>query len=536
MVIAPLIERELKRALTKRWPHRLRSAVALGAGFLAYLTLVSSTTWPMANGPGRWLFFALGSFLVTLSALIGPAFTSLAFEQERTSKMLDLLLISDVGAKGLVFAKLVSHTTPILQAILSCLPVLALPIIVGGIDGGEIMRMSLLCLATLLLSSVAGVFASSRFESGKSAVLFTATLLTLVLIAPYWLDRVLSGSSHPIYYFPGLIQAFSCCSEIIYRIAPHTYWATIQAMGVLSVGLLLLSTLGLKQAVNLPVNCQTVAPSATKPKPHSNQSRRSNGRAFQRFLQRRQWHPLPITLAWLGITFMILAALDQQTFFRLPRNHLYLVVVPLLTHGFTKILLAGKSNQLVSRCRNSGELEILLSTPLRVGRICRGFFSSTLRAFLPIAAMVVVGDVLILAYSATSITRQGQDLLLWVAIWSLIVMMVLDGWAVLWISLWQGCHSRNLIQALWKTLRLTLIYPAALFVATIAISPTLLIYASTVGDDSLVVGAILWWWIISLAVKAPLAFMARNSLSNDFRQAVAGDLKPKRKITWLSGT
>jgi len=122
MVISPLIERELQRALRKRWPHRVRVIAAIGSCLLAFFAYSASNRFPNPSASGRWLFFTISTVILTLCAFSGPLLTSLALREEKRTRMLDLLLLSKVGPLGILLSKLLTHSNPTIQILLSSLP------------------------------------------------------------------------------------------------------------------------------------------------------------------------------------------------------------------------------------------------------------------------------------------------------------------------------------------------------------------------------------------------------------------------------
>jgi hypothetical protein len=438
--------------------------------------------------------------------------------------MLDLLLLSKVGPSGILISKLLIHSNPTIQILLSSLPIVALPMLFGGVSSTEVFRMSILCLSTLGLSSVTGLYAASVCHSGKSAAILSGLILTAVSLGSYIVDRIGIGAEG-IYGLPGLIQGFATASDLAQTMAPLTFWTSIQTMIILTTGIFILATRQLPRATidgatNHKQKLRSTIPKSKTPSPtHRYQSIR---RSPTKWLgSKRQWNPLPAFL-FIAITmFMIAGFLHFQTWFRLPRTHLHLLAFPFLAHTTFKFMLTAKVTQLISDCRQSREMEILLSTPLQTDRICSGFRQATLNGFRKLFLFVILTDIATLALSSIQLNASRQDQILWMLIWGMIVMLAVDTWALLWIGLWEGSRAKNTINAYFRTLRFALIYPLIGFLATVGWVPVIL-----GNSDSLIVGAILWWWIIGFLIKAPLTYSAIRSLSSHFRSAITEEASP----------
>ena len=533
MVISPLVQRELQRAIRKRWPHRARISAALVFCLLAYFAYESSTTIPSTFASGRWLFFSISHVIILLSALSGPCLTSLALREEKRTHMLDLLLLSKVGPSGILFSKLLTFTNPTVQILLSAIPILTMPILLGGVSISEIFRMGVLCLSTLALSSFAGLFGATICRSAKSAAILSASLMLCFSLGSYSLEQLIVN---PIAFafIPGLIQALSTVSDRGNQLAPLTFWFSIQAFGFATLALALLSVQRLplttieraKQEPSIrPETKKTKAKAAFRSHP-----RRHRSNLIHWLASKRQWNPVSSYLFMIGTAAAIVGFFYFQTWFRIPRNHLHLLVFPLLAHTVFKLMLAAKASHLITDSRKNGELEILLATPLRSRGIYSGYRTAILAAFRNVFVFVLMVDGGTLGYSHATLRYQGDDRVLWLIVWGMAIMLVIDRWAIIWIALWESCRSKNSLNTLTRTLRATTLYPLIVFIVTVSFSPVMLIYAKVLGDDSLYLGGIMWWWICGFLFKAPIAFNAKRSLSSHFRRTVSSDAVPKTSL------
>ena len=444
--------------------------------------------------------------------------------------MLDLLLLSKVGPLGILLSKLLTHSNPTIQVLMSSIPIVALPMLFGGVSSAEVFRMSILCLSALALSSITGLYAASLCHSGKSASMLSGLILAATSLGSYFIDRIQTGMEG-VYALPGLVQALATTSDLAQGISPLTFWTSIQSMIILTMGFFVLAIRQLPRA-------SLEGTTRLKPKLRSVNFENETSSEIRRYQSirrsptkwlgsKRQWNPLSAFLFIVTTMLMIAAFLYIQTWFRLPKTNLHLLVFPFLAHTTFKFMLAAKASQLISECRRSGEMEILLSTPLRTDRIYSGFRTATLNGFRPLIFVVILTDVATLVFSTSRLNAPGQDQILWMLTWGMIVMLAVDTWALLWIGLWEGSRAKNTINAYVRTLRTALIYPLIGFLATVGFATVL--FADTPppdSNDSLLVGAILWWWIVGFLIKAPLTFAAIRSLSDHFRIAISAEAIP----------
>jgi hypothetical protein len=120
---------------------------------------------------------------------------------EKRDGTLGLLFLTSVRQFDVVLAKLVSSGAAALTAMLVLLPFLALPMLAGGVTGGETFRKALALLNTLFLALAVGIYSSAcrpeRFKAARQAALILLALTILpflgqVLLQPYPVGRVFS--------------------------------------------------------------------------------------------------------------------------------------------------------------------------------------------------------------------------------------------------------------------------------------------------------------------------------------------------------
>src|ERR1051325_4621689 len=175
-------QRELRIAARKPASFRLRivtsSIALLVAGFgLWFITLFGSR--PVS---GEQLFFALSRVTFICACLAGPALTADCVNEERNNGTLGFLFLTNLPAVAISLGKLSSYGLLALYSIVSIVPVMALPAILGGADAASLAKTAMVLFATLILSLVIGMFASTVCRKAWVAAALTLSLLAFLVL------------------------------------------------------------------------------------------------------------------------------------------------------------------------------------------------------------------------------------------------------------------------------------------------------------------------------------------------------------------
>src|SRR5664279_1436043 len=119
---------------------------------------------------------ALGLFsILTGSAVLyclagGVRFTADCLSEEKREGTLGLLFLTDLKGYDVVLGKLVATSLNGFYAVLAVVPVLALPLLLGGVAPGEFGRMALVTINTLFFSLALGMCVSALSRSARKAM------------------------------------------------------------------------------------------------------------------------------------------------------------------------------------------------------------------------------------------------------------------------------------------------------------------------------------------------------------------------------
>src|ERR1051325_3149320 len=167
MTALPVLGRECRIEARRRVNYWLR---VLGAAFMVFLFMgfVHRDEQSVAL-LGLRLFPKFHTALFLTIALIAPVLTADCLAQERREGTLQLLLLTRLTAGGIVAAKSLAHALRGFALVLAALPLLGLPLLLGGVTTAETKISALLCLSVLLLGLAGGMAASALAQAWARA-------------------------------------------------------------------------------------------------------------------------------------------------------------------------------------------------------------------------------------------------------------------------------------------------------------------------------------------------------------------------------
>ena len=197
MTSLPIVERELRLASRKLGSWLWRWIIAIVAVCFGGLWLgIAYLEGGMMKGDIFFAILAWACFVYCL--LAGLWTTSDTLTQEKTDGTLGLLFLTDLRGYDVVLGKMITASLKSFYGVLAVLPVLALPLLMGGVTNEQFWRTAGALLNILIFSLSLGMFFSAFSWSSGRAVFWTflsllgVTLLPLVYLwtsgnAPAWL-------------------------------------------------------------------------------------------------------------------------------------------------------------------------------------------------------------------------------------------------------------------------------------------------------------------------------------------------------------
>jgi len=185
MTFLPILERELRIRARTRANYWGRLMVGTAAIVACAPPLIWSASFTPAAQAGQGAFGALVSaaFLLCCAACLVTCDT---ISSERRDGTLGLLLLTRVKHLDVLLGKFASSGLTSLLSLIAFLPVLALPLLTGGVTGGEAARKLLALLNTLFFALSVGLWSSARgverFRTSRAALLVLAAFVLLPLL------------------------------------------------------------------------------------------------------------------------------------------------------------------------------------------------------------------------------------------------------------------------------------------------------------------------------------------------------------------
>jgi hypothetical protein len=115
--------------------------------------------------------------------LAGVRFTADSRREEKREGTLGFLFLTNLRGYDVVLGKLVVSSLNSLYALLAVLPLLGLPLLLGGVTGTEFWRMILVLVNTLFFSLALGILVSALGREERQVTLQTLFLLLAITFA-----------------------------------------------------------------------------------------------------------------------------------------------------------------------------------------------------------------------------------------------------------------------------------------------------------------------------------------------------------------
>lgn len=542
MTVLPVAEREL-RAASRRpgsyWIRMLAAVVAIiAAAWIAYAQRGSST-----NQLGAVLFSTLSGLAFLVALFAGVGFTADAISSERREGTLGLLFLTDLKPWDVIAGKLAANSLGAVYGLVAVIPVLAIPLLLGGVTGKEYVRALITVLNTLLWSLSAGLFVSTFHSEARTAanqafglVFATAAFFPAAGgLLGAWLsnrgvaeDAVKMIAGPLICLSPG--AAFAGSFEAAYGSTPELFFASNGAVAVATCVLLFLAGRRLPGCWQNSSASRPVSRLAGLVDSDANQgiataplrTRLLEISPFVWLVCRRWWRR---NTPWLFIIATLAAYVVMGLWvgaeWWIPPSYLGLSI---FLHFIFKVWVAGEAPRQIFDDRRTGAMELLLTLPIQDGEFIKGHLRSMRALFLKPLLFVLGLDLLLFAISQDKLTtwsneESGEWALTWLAReW----FLVLDIAAIAIVGLRHGAATRRL-KAQAYPFFLIVIVPWLLIagLATIIYAPR-----SSSSDDRFLTNLLIWWAIGS-AVSVTAAFAHWRSLNNDFRSAAS--IRPGEK-------
>src|SRR5436190_7033883 len=211
MTFLPVVGRELRVASRKKATYFARlgaavTSICVGAFFAFSIGGYSSPQQLL----GKWIFATLAVVAFIYCVGSGVLATSDCLSVEERDGTLGLLFLTDLKGYDVVFGKLVANSLNAFYGMLAIFPILAVPILMGGVTAKEFTRVMLVCVSLMFYSLSAGLFCSAICRDERKAATLTAVLLVVMcagtpLAGAYYTERDHANSFYTGFLMPSPI-------------------------------------------------------------------------------------------------------------------------------------------------------------------------------------------------------------------------------------------------------------------------------------------------------------------------------------------
>jgi ABC-type transport system involved in multi-copper enzyme maturation permease subunit len=509
MTFLPIVERELRERARWRSTYWVRGAAAfIATAIAAFVMMFVIGARPGLSGYATMqILGTMGFLFVSLEGLRNTADSLSAEKREGT---LGLLFLTDLKGYDVVLGKFFASSLTSFYALIAMIPALAIPVLLGGVTGGEFWRLVLVLINTLFFSLTAGIFVSSISRDERKSWTASGVLVEVFII----LIPLLAWSLK----WPWLRIWSPWTTFVTYEDANYTteagyYWRSLWITNAISWTWLALASF------LLPRVWQKSGEQRVRRRQVRNPARARCSRNEMLAINPIWWLTSRHThqRVWLWAIISIVCVAAGLGFIAAQGNTTALWTIfgcAFALHFALAIWVAFEACSSFAEARSTGAMELLLSSPLPVRQILRGQHLALRELFLgPLILLVFVEACLVAAQISIWTQRNSggvMSVLLVLVLCFSLVWFVLDLFAVAEVGMWFGLTSQKPTQALTKTMVFVLILPLLLAPCCQFIFPGLMIAKSV----------IFFTW-------------AQSKLETEFRRAAAERYESPLTKKWL---
>jgi ABC-type transport system involved in multi-copper enzyme maturation permease subunit len=517
----PIVRRELLLLSRRRWFYWLRTGVAAAVVLISLIVFATSSVAASYQAIGAPLFMTISVLAYFICLLAGPVLLADSIAEERRSGTLGLLFLANTNSLDIVGGKFVAMALPAAHCLLATLPILAIAFFLGGVTGGEFLRSAGAMLNVLFFSLASAALCSVLAASGRRA--FGAALLATLTcggVLPLWFALnpwPAIGNWWPVEAAAGPGLALWFANDTAFRNNPADYYFALNSGQVLSwIGLL-------GAMMVLPFRWHDQTHFTGEPTAWQRWLARCQVRLRKKLFKtadpvtalarHRLGGPLP---AWI-MTIVIAGILAGLTHLFLAGsiNGLVVFFAAYALHGVFKVWVGWVANRAFGPERDSGALELLLTTPLGETAVWRAWLAGLRGRFLFPALALIAADIVIAWQAAFNADGGMMRLSIYFLAVPCLLIFLLDCHALCWSGLWHGLNARNATRACIRSMLPVLVLPGLLFAA--------LFFGTALAgalDEDMALLLLVAWLIGSFVLDVIFTVLAMSRLSHDCREAV----------------
>ena len=538
MTFLPIVGRELRVAARRRGTYWNRAVSALAAILVFGGALIFEAQAPPKE-LGKEVFNIVSGLFLLSSLAAGVRYTADCLSEEKREGTLGLLFLTDLRGYDVVLGKLAATSLNCIYALLAMLPVLAIPLLMGGVSVDELWRMALVLANALFFSLASGIFISSMSKSPRKAMFGTFLVILLVhgglpSLGAWITYQYYNGTPLSTFFLPSAGYGYSLAFETGFKSRPGEYLESMLVIHGLGWALLAVASIIVRNS------WQDKPAGAVRSRWRQHWQQWSYGNSAQRLAFRARlldvnpclWlggrQRLKPTLVWtalgLGSCVWLWGALRWREDWL---NELTYVFTAILLHGTFKLWVASEACLRLGPDHRSGALELLLSTPLTVREILRGQMLALRRQFFWPVMLVAGLDFLFLFSAFNRLGSAGDNQ--WVAWFCLgsILSFAADVYTSCWVGMWIGLIAKHPNRATLATFARVVLLPCGAWSALMILISLLQLWSVLDRSDAF---SMLLWFGLGFANDAALFFWSRHRLLRDLRVVATQRFVPGRPV------
>ena len=504
MNFLPIATRELQVASRRKATYRIRLWTAVVGIVVLFALLLVFKLIP--NGiSGKQAFAILSNYAVGLCLIAGAFLTADSLSEEKREGTLGLLFLTDLKGYDVVLGKLVAGSLNAFYGLLALFPVLALPLLLGGVTGTEFWRTMVALINALFFSLSLGIWISARLRDSDKILGGVISSLLFFCGALPLLNKAVDSAGPT-----NILWILSSCSPYLpfhyastFGTGNARFFTSLAASHVVPWVFVIWASLILPKRWQDRPKKAAASPPTLSPGLQTIRKPVSRGKLLDEnpvfWLMSRESR-LGF-LAWVIATVAFVVALGTSYLGGNAQGMFSLGIMTGILFVF-KALIAVRATRFFSESRRSGAFELLLSTPLSTKDIMRGQWLALRRIFFWPAVICLLclfnpGGLVAVLNSERNFGEWAMTAALGgYAALSFGVSLL----AIIWFGMWMGLTCKKPNYATTLTLLFTVVLPSVAFCV-----PN---------------------FIASIALFA----WARGKLKQDFRAVVANQLQGRAAL------
>jgi ABC-type transport system involved in multi-copper enzyme maturation permease subunit len=498
-------------------------ALAVVLGATLWILIADRQAPPQEIGHGLFTFLAVLIFIY--AGIFGTQVTADSLSEEKREGTLGLLFLTDLKGYDVVLGKLTATSLHSFYGMLTAMPVLAIPLLMGGVSRGEVCRAILVSVNLLFFSLSVGLFASALCRQGSrahglSVMMALAILFALPFVAQlerfsFLNSRVVNLSSPGLGCFLVFDNAYTGTSANSFDFWLNAIITQFYSWIFLGLTCWIVPRSWQDSALGKSSRWRDRRLSLDGPE------RRARLLAVNPFLWRASRPEFKRVAVWVlvGISAAFWAGVRWATGVKsgdggdIAVNFAFLIWTGLML----KAWVASEAGRALGNDRRSGALELVMTTGLDPDQIVSGQVGAIYRQFtLPIVAMLLANLFFLMMELGQGehqhlASDQDSRMIIYTHL-AVGAFLALDCFALAWFGTWLGFKARKPNRSVLPALFFVVVLPA--LVSVFLCMPIF----SGGGPES----AVFFWSVIGGGIDVLLWVAASNKLPQQFR-AIASE-------------